>query len=129
MPHALKELEGNPRSDNNLRARSLLGLLAVVLGLVSLALPLVAFVGLEEPLGVPFDHPVRVAYYRQTVLAFVLGAVFGLAALLLGRKSPTQLLKIPSIVLGAGGLVISLLLLLVLVGLCGPTVLWGLCKP
>lgn len=128
MPHAPKELEGNPRSGNSSRARSSLSLLAVILGLVSLALPLVTFFGLDEP-GGPFDAPVRVAYYRQVVLAFVLGAVFGLAALLLGRKSPTQLLKIPSIVLGAGGLVISLLLLLVLVGLCGPTVLWGLCRP
>jgi len=93
-----------------------------------MALPLVAFFGLEEP-GGPFDAPVRVAYYRQIVLAFVLGVVLGLSTLLLGRRSPTQLIKIPSTVLGAGGLVISLLLLLVLVGLCGPTVLWGLCKP
>ena len=128
MPHALKGLEGNPRSDNSSRARSSLGLLDVLLGLVSLALPLVAFFGLEEP-GGPFDATVRVAYYRQIVLAFVLGVVLGLAALLLGRKSLALRLKIPSIVLGAGGLVISLLLLLVLVGLCGPTVLWGLCKP
>lgn len=104
------------------------GPLAVVLGLISLALPLVAFFGLKEP-GGPFDDPVRVAYYRQIVLASVLGVVLGLAALRLGRRSPPQLLKIPSIVLGAGGLVISLLLLLTLVGLCGPTVLWGLCRP
>ncbi len=106
----------------------MLGPLSVVLGLVSLALPLVVFFGLEEP-GGPFDAPVRVAYYRQVVLAFVIGAVLGLGALITGRKSPRWLLKMPSIVLGTGGLVISLLLLLTLVGLCGPTVLWGLCKP
>ncbi len=128
MIHAPKGFEGNPRLNNSSRDRRSLGLLAVVLGLVSMALPLVAFFGLEEP-GGPFDAPVRVAYYRQIVLAFVLGVVLGLSTLLLGRRSPTQLIKIPSTVLGAGGLVISLLLLLVLVGLCGPTVLWGLCKP
>ena len=128
MPHAPKGLERNLRSDNSSRARSSLGLLAVVLGLVSLALPLVVFFGLEEP-GGPFDAPVRVAYYRQIVLAFVLGVVLGLATLLLGRKSLALRLKIPSIVLGTGGLVISLILLLTLVGLCGPTVLWGLCNP
>jgi len=128
MPDAPKVLERNLRSGNNWRARNLLGSLAVFLGLISLALPLVAYIGLEEP-GVPFDHPARVAYYQQIVLGFVLGVVFGLVALLLGRRSPARLFKIPSIVLGAGGLVISLLLLLVLVGLCGPTVLWGLCRP
>ena len=112
-----------------MRSPSLIGLVAVVLGVASLALPLVAFVAVEEPLGVPFDDPGRVAYYRQTVLALVLGVALGLAALLLGRRSLAKLIKIPSIVLGTGGLVISLLLLLVLVGLCGPIVLWGLCKP
>ena len=128
MPHVPKGPEGNLRSGSNLRSRSLLGSVAVILGLISLALPLVAFFGLEEP-GGPFDAPVRVAYYRQIVLAFVVGVAYGLAALLLGRRSLTRLLKISSMVLGTGGLVISLLLLLVLVGLCGPTVLWGLCKP
>ena len=121
----LKELEGNRRSDNSSIVRRSLGLLAIGLGLVSLALPLVAFFGLEEP-GAPFDAPVRVAYYWQIVLAFGLGVVFGLAALRMGRRSATRLLSISIIVLGAGGLVISLLLLLALVGLCGPTVLWGL---
>ena len=112
-----------------MRSLSLIGFVAVVLGLASLALPLVAFVAVEEPLGLPFYDPVRVAYYRQTVLALVLGVALGLAALLLGRKSLAKLIKIPSIVSGTGGLAISLLLLLVLIGLCGPTVLWGLCKP
>ena len=72
----------------------MLGLLSVVLGLINLALPLVVFFGLEEP-GGPFDAPVRVAYYRQVVLAFVIGVVLGLGALIMGRKSPIRLLKIP----------------------------------
>lgn len=115
--------------DDNLRPRSLRGLEAVALGLVSLVLPLVTFFGFEEPLAVPFDHPARIAYYRQTVLAFVLEVVLGLAALLSGGRSSERLLRLTGIGLGGGGLVVGVLLLLTLVGLCGSTVLWGLCKP
>ncbi|MBI2852266.1 MAG: hypothetical protein HYX84_04090 [Chloroflexi bacterium] len=105
------------------------GSLALLLGLASIALPLVPFFGLKEPVGVPFDHPTRVAYYQQTVLAFALGAVLGLVALLLGRRTAALPLKLPGIVLGGGGLVISSLLLMGLVGLCGFTVLRGFCAP
>ncbi|MDO8484754.1 MAG: hypothetical protein Q7S35_07385, partial [Candidatus Limnocylindrales bacterium] len=92
-------------------------------------LPLLAFIGVEEPLGVPFDHPSRVAYYRQTVLASVLGVVSGSAAILLGRGSTAPPFKLVVIGLGVAGTGVSSLLLLTLVGLCGPAVLWGSCNP
>lgn len=103
--------------------------LAVGLGIASLALPILAFIGVEEPLGVPFDHPSRIAYYQQTVLASVLGVVSGIAAILLGKRSPPPFLKPAIIGLGVGGAGVSLLLLLTLTGLCGPAVLWGSCNP
>ena len=112
-----------------MRSRRSLGILAVILGLASLVLPLVAFGVLQEPLGVPFDHPAKVSYYRQIVLAFTLGVVLGIAALIIGRKSTVQLLKLTSIGLGAGGGIVSLFLLLIVVMICGPTVLWGSCNP
>jgi hypothetical protein len=110
----------------HLQRRSLVGPLAVILGLVCLSLPVLAFL---EPVGVPFDHPVRVAYYLGTVAAFIVGSLLGLAALILGMKSATLLFKLPSIMLGAGGIIVNLLLLQILIGLCGPTVLWGSCNP
>lgn len=106
-----------------------LSVLAAGLGIASLALPILAFFGAEEPLGVPFDHPSRIAYYRQTVLASFLGIVSGLAAVLLGRGSTVTFLKLVVIGLGVAGAGVSLLLLLTLTGLCGPTVLWGSCDP
>ena len=109
--------------------RHLLAVSGIALGLVSMVLPWVALSGLTEPLGVAFDHPERVSYYRQFVSLNILGAVAGLAALLLGGWAMSSRLRYVSAALGAVGLVLCGLFLLTVVGICGRSVLWGYCHP
>jgi hypothetical protein len=76
---------------------------------------------LNEPTASDFDSPKRVEYYRELTAAFWAGIA-------LGRKGRSLRLGYAAIALGSLGLAIGGFLLLT-VGLCGPWVLGGHCRP
>jgi hypothetical protein len=95
----------------------------VLLGLLSLIIPFLPFFAFSEPVGITFDHPARVSYYLQTVLLLGLGLTLGISALVWGRMMTPPWIKYLSWALGALGIAASTLLLVTIIGLCGPTVL------
>jgi len=101
----------------------------VLLGLLSLIIPFLPFFAFSEPVDITFDHPARVSYYLQTVLLLGLGLTLGISALVWGRMMAPRWIKYLSWALGALGIAASTLLLFTLIGICGPTVLWGYCQP
>ena len=101
----------------------------MLLGLLSVIIPFLPLFAFSEPVGITFDHPARVSYYLQTVLLLGLGLALGISALVWGRMMAPPWIRYLSWVLGALGIAASMLFLLTLIGLCGPTVLWGYCQP
>lgn len=101
----------------------------VLLGLLSVIIPFLPLFAFSEPVGITFDHPARVSYYLQTVLLLGLGLALGISALVWGRMMAPPWIRYLSWALGALGIAASMLFLLTLIGLCGPTVLWGYCQP
>ncbi|MDO8749672.1 MAG: hypothetical protein Q7K03_00790 [Dehalococcoidia bacterium] len=112
------------RPDHKRRLAALaLGL--AVLGLVACAL----FFTITEPVGVPFDAPERISYYRQAAMLLVSAVGLAISGLVTGRAALPSRLAYAALALGVVGIAAGGLLLLALVGLCGPTVLWGYCNP
>lgn len=101
----------------------------VLLALLSLGAPFLMLFGLAEPIGIAFDHPTKVSYYLQSTLLLGLGIALGAGVLVWGKVTAPVWLRYLSVALGIAGIVIGTLLLLIFIGLCGPTVLWGYCQP
>lgn len=105
-------------------------LAALALGLAVLALVACAlFFTTTEPLGVPFRAQERISYYRQAAMLLVSAVVLAIASLVTGRTALPLRLAYVTLALGGIGVAASGFLLLTLVGICGPTVLWGYCNP
>lgn len=113
------------RQTHRERRLAALALGLAVLGLVAFAL----FFTITEPLVVPFDAPERISYYRQATMLLVSAVVLAIAGLVTGRVALPSRLAYASLALGGIGIAAGGFLLLVLVGICGPTVLWGYCSP
>lgn len=105
------------------------GTWVALLALLSVCAPFLALFGPTEPVGVAFDHPARIGYYRQIVLSLGVGIVLGISVLVLRRRTAPAWIRYLSVTLGLAGIAVGMLALLTLVGLCGPTVLWGYCQP
>ncbi len=98
------------------------------LALVSLVVPLATGILRQEPVA-PFADPAHLSYYRQTVVALVLGLVCAVGALVGTRALMAAWLRWLSVVLASGGVLISGYLLWTLIGSCGVQVLWTSCHP
>ncbi len=101
----------------------------MLLGLLSLIIPFLPLFAFSEPVGITFDHPARVSYYLQTVLLLGFGIALGISALVWGRMMTPPWIRYLSGAFGVIGIAASTLFLVTLIGLCGPTVLWGYCQP
>lgn len=69
-----------------------------------------------------------VRYYRALSLLLGLGLLLGLAAVVVARRLRPRWLRIAVTLVGLGGGLGGGILLLTIVGLCGPRVLWGHCE-
>ncbi len=98
------------------------------LALVSLVVPLAAVVVPSEPL-VPFADPARLSYYRQLVVALVVGLACALGAFAGALTLPATGSRRLGMALVTGGMLLSVYLLWVLIGSCGLQVIWGSCQP
>ena len=98
------------------------------LALLSLVVPVVAGVLRNEP-TVPFADPARLSYYRQTVVALVLGLACAAGAFVGIRTVPASGVRWLSVALAGLGVLISAYLLFALIGTCGVGVLGGACNP
>lgn len=110
-----------------------IALAGLFLAVVSVGLTAWAVFGRVEPLGIPFDSPQKVAYYRWTVALIVLAGLSGAFAVVLAlwanqQALRTRWLSMGVAMLGAGGVLEAGFFLLVLTGLCGFPVLWGYCQ-
>lgn len=86
-----------------------------------------------EPLGIPFDAPEKVEYYRWTTALILLAGPSGASAIVLGLQAKRRALAalwvgVGALLAGGGGLEGAGFFLLTLIGLCGPSVLWGNCQ-
>ncbi len=72
---------------------------------------------------------VAIVLHRQTVSTLVLGMACAVGAFVGIRWLTPAWVRRLSIVLATLGLLISAYLLWVQIGLCGPSVLWGACRP
>ena len=100
----------------------------VGLALLSLVVPVVAVFVRSEPL-VPFSDPARVSYYRQLLVALVLGLACALGTFAGSRTMPASGSRRLGIGLASGGVLLSAYLLWTLIGSCGLQVIWGSCQP
>ena len=100
----------------------------ISLALLSLVVPVVAVFFRNEPL-VPFADPARLSYYRQMVVAIVVGLACALGAFAGARTMPASRSRRLSMGLVSGGMLLSVYVLWVLVGSCGVQVIWGSCQP
>lgn len=100
----------------------------VLLALLSVSTPFLVLFGLTEPVGIGFEHPARISYYLQSVLLVGLGIALGIGVLVWGKTTTPAWLRYLSVTLGITGIVIGAFFLLTLIGLCGPSVLWGYCQ-
>ena len=98
------------------------------LALLSLVVP-VATVFLRNEPAVPFADPARLSYYRQTVVALVVGLACAAGAFAGMRMVPASGLRWLSVALASLGVLISAYLLWALIGTCGLGVLGGACNP
>ena len=98
------------------------------LALVSLVVPLAAVFVRSEPL-VPFADPARLSYYRQMVVALVVGLACVLGAFVGARTMPASGSRRLGMALVSGGMLLSVYVLSMLVGSCGVQVIWGSCQP
>ena len=98
------------------------------LALLSLVVPVAAVFFRSEPL-VPLADPARLSYYRQMVVALVVGLACALGAFAGARTMPASGSRRLSMGLVSGGMLLSLYLLWVLIGSCGVQVIWGSCQP
>ena len=98
------------------------------LALLSLVVP-VATVFLRSEPAVPFADPARLSYYRQTVIALVVGLACAAGAFAGIRAVPASGLRWLSVALASLGVLISAYLLWALIGTCGLGVLGGACNP
>jgi hypothetical protein len=113
---------------NHLAHKRWQGLWLTALGVVSLLAAVWTVFGRMEPSG-SFDHPARISYYQQTVLLLVVGIAGGTIPLLFGRRIAPAWLRRTSLALAVLGMGIAGGFLLILIGGCGVTVLWGFCHP
>ncbi len=98
------------------------------LALLSLLVPVAAGYLRTEPL-VPFADPARLSYYRQTVVALVVGLACAAGAFAGIRTVPAAGGRRLSVALASLGVLISVYLLWALIGTCGLGVLGGACNP
>ena len=98
------------------------------LALLSLVVPVAAGFLRNEP-TVPFADPARLSYYRQTVVALVLGLACAIGAFVGIRTVPASGVRWLIVALAGLGVLISAYLLLALIGTCGVGVLGGACNP
>lgn len=98
------------------------------LALLSLVVPVAAAFFRSEPL-VPFADPARLSYYRQLVVALVVGLACALGAFAGARTMPATGSRRLTMGLVSGGMLLSVYLLWVLIGSCGVQVIWGSCQP
>jgi hypothetical protein len=96
--------------------------------LLSIALPILFVFLRQEPAG-SFNDPARISYYRQTILALVLGFAAAGGALAGSRALLPAGLRWLSIALAILGILIGAYLLLGLIGSCGASIVWGVCQP
>ena len=98
------------------------------LALLSLIVPVAAGFLRNEP-TIPFADPARLSYYRQTVVALVLGLACAAGAFVGMRRVPAAGLRWLSVALASLGVLVSAYLLWALIGTCGLGVLGGACNP
>jgi hypothetical protein len=125
----LQEFEQSKKRDGIRSIGRWVGSAGIVAGLLAIAIPIAALRMLNEPTASGFDSPERVAYYRQLTAAFWAGIALGLAGIAMGWRLRPSRLGYAAIVLGSLGIAIGGFLLLTTVGLCGPWVLGGHCRP
>jgi hypothetical protein len=119
-------------------ARATVGLFFAI---ISVGLTAWAVFGRVEPLGIPFDAPEKVKYYRWTIALILLAGASAASAVVLGMQAKQRALNARWVgvgvslvgvgvsLVGGGGLAVAGFFLLILIGLCGPAVLWGHCQP
>jgi hypothetical protein len=98
------------------------------LALLSLAIPVFAVFFRSEPL-IPFADPARQSYYRQMLVALILGLTCAFGAYAGTRNGPSSGGRRLTMGLVSVGLVVSVYLLWTLVGSCGLQILSGACHP
>jgi hypothetical protein len=98
------------------------------LALLSLVVPVAAGFLRTEPLG-PFADPVRLSYYRQTIVALAIAIACAAGAFVGARSLRSTLFRWLSVVFATLGVLLSAYLILGLIGSCGLPVLWGVCQP
>ncbi len=98
------------------------------LALLSLVVPVAAGVLRQEPVA-PFADPAHLSYYRQTIVALILGLACAVGAFVGTRTMPAAGLRRLSGGLACGGVLISGYLLWTLIGSCGVQVLSMGCHP
>ncbi len=103
------------------------GAVALALSVIALLLALVAIFVPTEPLNVGFDHPDRMAFYRTFSLLLAAGLVIAGVAIVTARSVHGRNLRMSVTLLGATAFMANALLLMVVVGACGPGVFRGIC--
>ncbi len=98
------------------------------LALLSLAIPVFAVFFRSEPL-IPFADPARQSYYRQMLVALILGLACACGAFVGARTTPASRNQRLTMGLVSVGLALSVYLLWTLIGSCGLQILSGTCLP